>query len=188
LAAGSVPAPIALAAAEHETTELSADEALELLRQGNADFVADKSRAIPIDRRRRLEIARRQMPFAILVGCSDSRVSPEILFGRGLGDLFIVRVAGNTVDQVGLGSIEYAVAELGVPLIVVLGHERCGAVQAALEIVQQNADFPAAIEDMVSAIVPAVLRARSQPGDLLSNADRENVHRVASASKCRAQS
>jgi carbonic anhydrase len=157
---------------------MTAAEALALLQRGNADFVADRTRAIPIDRRRRLELARGQKPFAVLVGCSDSRVSPEILFGRGLGDLFIVRVAGNTVDRVALGSIEYALAELGVPLIIVLGHERCGAVQAAVQMVERNLTFPGAIGDMVTPILPAVVKARALPGDLLDNAVRENVKRV----------
>jgi carbonic anhydrase len=130
------------------------------------------------DRRRRLEIAGSQTPFAVLVGCADSRVSPELLFGRGLGELFTVRVAGNTVDRPGLGSIEYAVEHLGVPLIVVLGHERCGAVQAAVSVVEENATFPGAIGDMVAPIIPAVLEAQSQPGELLDNAVRENVRLV----------
>jgi carbonic anhydrase len=129
-------------------------------------------------RDRRVEIARGQTPFAVLVGCSESRVPPELLFGRGLGELFIIRVAGNTVDLTALGSIEYAVAELGVPLILVLGHERCGAVAAAVSVVETNATFPGAIGQMVEPIVPAVLRAKGQPGDLLDNAVRENVRRV----------
>ena len=89
---------------------------------------------------------------------------PELLFGRGLGELFIIRVAGNTVDLTGLGSIEYAVAELGVPLILVLGHERCGAVAAAVSVVEKNATFPGAIGQMVEPIVPAVLRAQGPAG------------------------
>ena len=129
-------------------------------------------------RDRRVEIARGQTPFAVLVGCSESRVPPELLFGRGLGELFIIRVAGNTVDLTALGSIAYAVAELGVPLILVLGHERCGAVVAAVSVVKTNATFPGAIGQMVALIVPAVLRAKGQPGDLLDNAVRQNVRRV----------
>jgi carbonic anhydrase len=102
----------------------------------------------------------------------------ELLFGRGLGELFIVRNAGNTVDTTALGSIEYAVAELGVPLVVVLGHEKCGAVDAAVKVVKENATYPGAIGQMVEPIVPAVLRAQNQPGDLLDNAVRENVRRT----------
>lgn len=157
---------------------ISPDEALALLKKGNDDFMADADAPPAHDRKRRLEIAKTQHPFAVLVGCSDSRVSPELLFGRGLGDLFIVRVAGNTVDLTGLGSIEYAVEHLGVPLIVVMGHERCGAVSAAVSVVKENAAFDSAMEAMIAPIVPAVLKAQAQDGDLLDNAVRENVKRV----------
>ena len=160
-------------------TGLTPDAALDLLRQGNAEFITDAPFRGAENRSRRLEIAAGQHPFVVLVGCSDSRVSPELLFGRGLGELFIVRVAGNTVDLAGLGSIEYAVAEFGVPLIVVLGHERCGAVAAAVEVVENNATFPGRIGDMIEPIIPAVLSVRDQPGDLLDNAVRANIRRVA---------
>ncbi len=159
---------------------LSPDEALELLRAGNAEFITDAPFRGAENRARRMEIAAGQHPFVVLVGCSDSRVSPELLFGRGLGELFIVRVAGNTVGLEGLGSIEYAVAEFGVPLVVVLGHERCGAVVAAVEVVENNATFPGRIGDMVEPIIPAVLSVRDEPGDLVANAVRANVRRVAS--------
>lgn len=165
-------------AAGGKKTALTADQALDLLKKGNDEFVAGKTGRRLEDSERRLEIARGQTPFAVLVGCSDSRVPPEILFGRGLGELFIVRVAGNTVDLSALGSIEYAVAELGVPLVVVLGHERCGAVAAAVAMVKENATFPGSIGDMIQPILPAVLRAQKQPGDLLENAVYENVRRV----------
>jgi carbonic anhydrase len=166
-------------AAPTPCTELSPAEALERLREGNAAFTNDTPVVVPSDHKRRMEIATAQTPFAVLVGCSDSRVSPEILFRRGLGELFIVRVAGNTVDRAGLGSIEYAVARLGVPLIVVLGHERCGAVQAAVEVVERDVSLPGSIGELVGPIVPAVLKARHQAGDLVTNAARENVRRVA---------
>lgn len=132
-----------------------------------------------VGRQRRLEIAESQAPFAAYVTCSDSRVSPELLFGRGLGELFIIRNAGNTVDTVALGSIEYAVAILGVPLVVVMGHERCGAVAAAASVVRENATFPGSIGRMVEPIIPSVLMAQKLPGDLVDNAIRENVRRVA---------
>lgn len=160
-------------------TTLTADQALELLKRGNRMFVEDAPPAGPISRRRRLEIAQSQAPFAVLVSCSDSRVGPEQLFGRGLGELFIVRNAGNTVaSNQAMGSIEYAVAQLGVPLIVVLGHERCGAVSAAASVVSDNTAFPGSIGRMVEPIVPAVLAVREQPGDLVDNAVRQNVRRV----------
>jgi carbonic anhydrase len=125
-----------------------------------------------LNHERRLEIAQGQTPFAVLVSCSDSRVPPELLFGRGLGELFIVRNAGNTVDTVALGSIEYAVAQLGVPLVLVLGHERCGAVDAALSVVEKNATFPGSIGQMIEPIIPAALQAKNAAP---TNADREQV-------------
>jgi carbonic anhydrase len=93
--------------------------------------------------------------------------------------LFIIRNAGNTVDTAALGSIEYAVAELGVPLIVVMGHQRCGAVDAAVSVVRDNAVFPGSIGDMIEPIIPAVLAVRDKPGDLLNNAVRANISRIA---------
>jgi carbonic anhydrase len=165
------------AASKH--TDLSPEQALALLKEGNRSFTTDAPfRRESTDRDRRIEIARGQTPFCVLVGCSDSRVSPELLFGRGLGELFIVRNAGNTVDTTAMGSIQYAVAELGVPLIVVLGHEKCGAVQAAVSVVKENTTFPGSIGQMVEPIVPAVLKVQGQPGDLLDNAVRENVRRT----------
>ncbi len=169
--------PHAFAATGPKTT-LTADEALAALKEGNDKFVTDAPFRRETGRERRLDIARGQTPFAVLVSCSDSRVSPELLFGRGLGELFIVRNAGNTVDTAALGSIQYAVAELGVPLVLVLGHEKCGAVDAAVKVVKENATFPGSIGQMIEPIVPAVLRAQSQSGDLLDNAVRENVRRV----------
>lgn len=169
----------ARAADGHARASLSPDEALARLKEGNARYITDAPFRGVEGRERRVEIARGQQPFAVLVGCSDSRVPPELLFGRGLGELFIYRVAGNTVDRAALGSIEYAVAELGVPLVLVLGHERCGAVAAAVSVVEKNTVFPGAIGEMVEPIVPAVLRARSKGGDLLDEAVRENVRGVA---------
>jgi carbonic anhydrase len=170
--------------AEGPRTSLGPDEALAALREGNRRFVSDEAPPEPPrnDHERRLEVAQGQTPFATLVGCSDSRVPPELLFGRGLGELFIVRNAGNTVDTAALGSIEYAAAELGVPLILVMGHERCGAVAAAVEVVERNARFPGDIGEMIEPILPAVLQAKAAlpaGGDLLEAAVRENVRRVA---------
>ena len=129
-------------------------------------------------RTRSLALARGQQPFAAYVTCSNSRVPPELLFGRGLGELFIIRNAGNTVDTVALGSIEYAVAVLKTPLVVVMGHESCGAVKAATEVVTDNATFPGSIGPMVEPIIPAVLQARGEAGNLLDNSIRANVRRV----------
>src|SRR3954452_6238844 len=175
-----------------KTTDLTADQALQRLKDGNRKFMADtpdQTAAAQMDNprlnhERRLEIAQGQTPFAVLVSCSDSRVPPELLFGRGLGELFIVRNAGNTVDTTALGSIQYAVAELGVPLVLVMGHERCGAVDAALAVVEKNAAFPGSIGQMLEPIVPAARQAKSTAPastsreDLLDMAVRENVRRV----------
>src|SRR4051794_4966757 len=159
-------------------TDLTPDQALQLLKQGNEKFVADNPMQATMSRDRRLEIAQGQTPFAVLVSCSDSRVPPELLFGRGLGELFIIRNAGNTIDTTALGSVEYAVAELGVPLIVVMGHQRCGAVDAAVSVVRDNAVFPGSIGAMIEPIIPAVLSVRDQPGDFLDNAVRANIRRI----------
>jgi carbonic anhydrase len=124
-------------------------------------------------------LAQQQSPFCVLVGCSDSRVSPELLFGRGLGEMFIVRNAGNVVDLAAMGNIEYGVAVLGAPLVVVLGHERCGAVQAAVDVVENDATYPGSIGQMIEPILPAVIYARRQgEDDLLDRSVRQNIHRI----------
>jgi carbonic anhydrase len=107
--------------------------ALERLKEGNARFAADRPAAKDQGSKRRAELARGQRPFAVIITCSDSRVPPETIFDQGLGDLFVIRLAGNVVDTAAVGSVEYAVGQLHVPLVVVLGHEECGAVQAALD-------------------------------------------------------
>lgn len=172
----------AVAAAHAPTLDgksmLNPDQALDLLRQGNRDFLANRPYLAETGSARRLELAKYQAPFAAYVSCSDSRVPPEVLFGRGLGELFIVRNAGNTVDTAAMGSIEFAVAVLGVPLVVVMGHEACGAVKAAMDVVDKNAVFPGSIGRMIEPIIPAVLAARGRPGDRVEQAVRANVMRV----------
>ena len=162
-------------------SKLTADQALARLKEGNRRFVADMPNPSDISRKARLGVAKGQGPFAALIGCADSRVGPEHLFEAGLGELFIVRTAGNYVDAAGLGSIEYAVGVLGVPLIVVLGHERCGAVAAAVDVVTKNAQLPGSIGSMVEPILPAVIQAQAalKPGqDLVDASIRTNVARV----------
>lgn len=150
-------------------------EALERLIEGNRCFVAGQlSRPNQTPERRRA-VASGQFPYAIVLGCSDSRVPPEIIFDAGLGDIFSVRVAGNVIDSAGLGSIEFAVAEFEAPLIVVLGHSQCGAVKAAIDVVKTGAVIGGPIGGLVDRIVPAVRRVLDQPGDLLANAVRANV-------------
>ncbi|QIK96731.1 carbonic anhydrase [Sphingomonas sp. HDW15A] len=162
-------------------TSLTADEALARLIRANEAFVADRAPSSDISTKRRLELAKGQAPFAALVGCADSRVGPEHLFGAGLGELFIVRTAGNYVDDAGYGSLAYAVAALGVPLIVVLGHERCGAVDAAAKLVLNNEQLPSSLTRMVQPILPAVVDARATLGgkDLLDHSIHMNVRHVA---------
>ena len=128
--------------------------------------------------KRREELAKSQHPFAIVVGCADSRVPPEIVFDQGLGDLFVLRVAGNVIDDHSLGSIEYAVDHLAVRLIVVLGHQRCGAVKAAKETIAANGKAPGHIESLVTAIRPAV--EATVKGDLEATVEA-NVKNVVQA-------
>lgn len=167
------------AAAAPAPANMTPDQALQLLIEGNREFLSGARTSVLTGAQRRLALAQSQSPFAAYVTCSDSRVPPELLFGRGLGELFIIRNAGNTVDTVALGSVEYAVGVLMTPLVVVMGHERCGAVAAATQVVTENATFPGQIGRMIEPIIPAVLQARGQAGDLVDNAVRANVRRVA---------
>ena len=128
--------------------------------------------------KRRAELPKSQHPFAIIVSCSDSRVPPEIVFDQGLGDLFVLRVAGNVIDDHSLGSIEYAVDHLAVRLTVVLGHQRCGAVKAAKETIAAKGKAPAHIQSLVTAIKPAV--EATVHGDLEATVEA-NVKNVAQA-------
>jgi carbonic anhydrase len=127
------------------------EEALQRLKQGNARFAADKlDQKKDISAKRRGDTAKGQQPFAIILGCADSRVPPELVFDQGLGDLFVVRVAGNVINPANLGSIEYAVEHFKVPLIVVLGHESCGAVEAAIA----GGELPGNIAKLIKEVQP----------------------------------
>jgi carbonic anhydrase len=139
--------------------------ALRTLLEGNARFVAGRRHHPHQDADRRTEIAPAQRPFAALFGCSDSRMAAEIIFDRGLGDLFVVRTAGHVVGPEVLGSIEYAVEALDVPLIVVLGHDSCGAVGAALEAMTSGSFPRGAIRDVVERVMLSLVGLRSGPGD-----------------------
>lgn len=150
------------------------NDALQTLLDGNKRFAAMKQTHPNQDRARRDEVKAGQRPFAVIVGCSDSRIPPEILFDQGIGDLFIIRLAGNIVDDIALGSIEYAVDHLGTPLVVVLGHSKCGAVTATA----QGGEAHGHIGSIASAILPALDNVRAQPGDLIDNAIRENAKLV----------
>jgi len=154
-----------------------ADRAMQELDAGNVRYAGGWPTQPHQTRERRLEIASAQRPFAALLGCSDSRVPPEIVFDQGLGDLFVVRTAGHVVDHMVLASLEYAVEHLKVPLIVVLGHTRCGAVAAAIE----GGELPGHLHDLVEAIRPAVEAAEDERAHLLDRAVKENVIRVVAA-------
>jgi carbonic anhydrase len=176
LALSAVPA----FAAGGATTTLSADEALAKLKAGNEKYVkGPEVCAVQLESQRE-HVAKSQAPWATIVSCADSRVPPELLFGGlGLGELFVARNAGNMVDVATMGTIEYGSGVLGVPLIIVLGHERCGAVAAACEVVQKKTKFPASIGPMVDAIVPAAKAVVGKPGDFVDNAVRESAMRTA---------
>jgi carbonic anhydrase len=173
---GCCAALSSLLAAENETTApVDSHAALARLQTGNERFArAAASSSKPV-RARRLATAKAQHPFAIIVGCSDSRTPPELIFDQNIGDLFVVRTAGNLADDIALGSIEYAVEHLGARLIVALGHARCGAVAAAVE----SPNASGHVGNIVSDIRPAVEAARAEGGDLFVNAIRSNVDRVA---------
>jgi len=146
-------------------------EALKLLQEGNERFVAGKSIRPRQDINRVKEVSASQKPFAIVVGCSDSRVPNEIIFDQGVGDLFIVRTAGQVSTNASWGSIEFAEEVLGAKLIVVLGHTKCGAVAAAVNV----PEVPGHIVTLINAIKPAATKVMGMPGDPVENAIRENV-------------
>ena len=169
-------------AADPPAASLPADAALAKLKEGNLRFATSEvSKGKPTSARR-TETAQAQHPFAIVVGCADSRIPPELVFDQNLGDLFVIRTAGNLVDDHALGSIEYAVAHAGARLIVVLGHMRCGAVTAALE----SDHAPGHIQSLVRDIQPAVKAAKGKPGDALAAAITENARQVAAQIKTKA--
>jgi carbonic anhydrase len=156
---------------------VSSDQALKRLMQGNARFVSGHlAHAGPEEiAEARSAVAKSQNPFAVIVGCSDSRVGPETVFDQGVGSLFVVRTAGEVMDTAALGSIEYAVEHLGTPLIVVLGHERCGAVSAAVAGATEHGHLAA----LLKAIEPAIKQTKGKPGDPVENAVRAQALDVA---------
>ena len=161
--------PAVAIAAELEV--LNPDTALKRLMDGNQRFVQQLGEHPDQSRARIKEVAQAQHPFAALLSCADSRVPPEILFDEGIGDLFDIRVAGNIVTPEVLGSLEYAVELLGTPLIMVLGHERCGAVTAAV----QGKVLPGYIGSFVKAIKPAISKTEGEADELVDNAVVANV-------------
>lgn len=157
--------------------DISGEEALQILLEGNSRYVSGNiSYNDQNITERRIELIAGQNPFAVVLGCSDSRIPPEIIFDQGLGDIFVVRTAGQVLDNASLGSIEYAVEHLEVPLVVVLGHDCCGAVTATLE----GGEAPGHMNCLVESIQPAVDKAikMGNESDLLNNSIDNNVMKI----------
>jgi carbonic anhydrase len=156
----------------------TAADARKLLIEGNERFVSGKLANKDLGQAKRDELLKGQHPFAAVVSCSDSRVPPELLFDQGLGDIFIIRDAGNIVDPVSMGSVEYAVEHVKVPLVVVLGHEKCGAVTATV----QGGEAPGSIGSIVQTIKPSVDKAKASGSnsqeELIEKSADENIKAV----------
>ncbi|PYL02142.1 MAG: carbonic anhydrase [Verrucomicrobia bacterium] len=162
-------------AADYPTPSVSTEAALANLKEGNARFATHEVSQGKPNAAKRAETAQTQRPFAIVVACADSRTSPELIFDHNIGDLFVVRTAGNLVDDYGLGSIEYSVNHLGARLIVVVGHDGCGAVKAALT----SDTAPGHIESLVRGIQPAIKAVKGKEGDPLHLAITKNARLMA---------
>jgi len=153
---------------------ITSDEALKKLITGNKRF-AEKNMQHPNQtEERQNEIIAGQKPFAIILSCSDSRIPPEIVFDQGLGDLFVIRVAGNILDDIIKGSIEYAVDHLKVKLVMVLGHSNCGALKAAIS----GGKVSMNISHIIDSLLPSVTKARELKGDIHENATKLNILRA----------
>jgi len=153
---------------------LSPDAALKRLQEGNARYVEGLARRHDFKHEREALVGG-QNPYAAILSCADSRIAPEYAFDSGRGDLFVCRVAGNFADEEMIASLEYAVAVLAVPLILVLGHEGCGAVDATIKSLKDDKELPGHMPSLVEAIAPAVKAVSKQGGDTLGNAIRQNV-------------
>ena len=153
---------------------VSPDASLELLMKGNKRYVEGDSRRHDF-RREREALVGGQNPYAGILSCADSRIAPEYAFDSGRGDLFVCRVAGNFANDDTVASMEYAVAMLGMPLIMVLGHDACGAVDATIKSLKDNTTLPGHLPSLVTSLTPAVKAASGSPGDPLGNAIRQNV-------------
>jgi carbonic anhydrase len=164
--------------AHSDQASVAPADAIAKLKEGNGRYTSGNLQHPGQTAERRTELANTQHPFASIVSCSDSRVPPEIVFDQGLGDLFIVRVAGNVINDEGLGSIEYSVDHLGARLILVLGHQSCGAVKAARETIAAKGKAPGHIESLVTAIKPAV---EATAKDDLETTVKANVKNVVQA-------
>ncbi|MGO9056579.1 MAG: carbonic anhydrase [Candidatus Binataceae bacterium] len=158
-------------AASNNVPVVSGADALTKLLDGNQRYEQGHPELPSQSVERRTDLANGQHPFASVLGCSDSRVPPELVFDQGLGDLFVVRLAGNVADQVAIESIDYSVTHLGVRLVMVLGHDKCGAVTAAV----LGHEEPGDVGPMLRELSPAVAATRKMPGNRIDNAIRENV-------------
>jgi carbonic anhydrase len=179
LAASTLPFASAWAdqpgSAEPAQNAIAPAEALDRLLQGNGRYVAGECecRDYSVGRAARAEA---QYPIAAILSCSDSRVSPELLFDQNPGDIFVVRLAGNFLDDDGFASLEYAVHFLNAPLVMVLGHTNCGAIAAAIKVVKERIELPGHLPELIKSIEPAVIAAHGKhPSDLLAAATEENV-------------
>ena len=169
------PSPATADAHAEAAPKISPAAALKMLEAGNQRFASGKLQHPHETPKRRTELATSQHPFAIVLGCADSRTSPELVFDQGLGDVFVVRVAGNVLNDETIGSIEYAVEHLGASLIVVLGHERCGAVKAAREIIAAKGEAPGHVQSLVKALQPAVEATADKDAETTAKANVMNV-------------
>jgi carbonic anhydrase len=154
------------------------ETALAKLLSGNQRYRLDEAINCNKNYDRRSETASGQAPFAVVLGCADSRVPPEVIFDQRLGDLFVVRLAGNVADVNAIGSIEYAISHFGPKIVMVLGHEKCGAVSATLDSVKSGETVPGFVGTIVDTIAPAVRGSLGERGDPLRNAIRANVQAV----------
>jgi len=161
-----------------QTSSYSSQEALQKLLEGNKRYIGATMSYPNQTKQRRTELLQGQFPFAVVLGCADSRIPPEILFDQGIGDIFVIRVAGNITSPEVIGSIEYAVEHLSVPLVLVMGHESCGAVGATVDAVANNVDVPGNVGSVVEAIKPAVQRVQATSENMVENAVRANVELV----------
>ena len=182
LAHAPARAAAAPAVTAHAEGAMTPEAAMARLVAGNARYAAGKPTRTNLDARRRTEVAAGQHPIAAILACADSRVAPEIVFDQGLGDLFVCRVAGNIVDDAVLASLEYSVIHLGASLIMVLGHERCGAVKATVDALAGHgdpADEGTRIASLANAIAPAVKAAPAGAVDLVDTVVSLNVAHAA---------
>ncbi|MBV6821596.1 carbonic anhydrase [Pseudomonas sp. PD9R] len=179
LLAGTLPSRIIQAAEKTSAPPkpqnvISPDEALKRLVDGNERYVSGNSKTHDFKDEREALVSG-QNPFVAVLSCSDSRIAPEYAFDTARGDLFAIRVAGNFVTEEGLASIEYGVAVLGAPLILVLGHESCGAIEAGIKAVKDHTVFPGHIPKLTDALKSSIETVIKQPGDLVENATVQNV-------------